>query len=237
MKALVTTFLFLLFISACSDENSELFEELKAVAENGSVDAQYHLGMFYNNGLGTDINYQEAAKWFRKSAENGDPLGHYKLGCYYAGQAGEVVPIIKNKALEHKLVAAQAGYSLAQFEVAGLYYEKADYQNAAFWLEQSVQQGHPPSFYGLFSMYYQGNIAKNIEKSYWLLKVIDKNSNEEQRTKIQPMMAELRSQLNNDQINEIEADVAAWLPKQSELTIKARSGIEETKKLISTVSQ
>ena len=35
------------------------------------VDAQYILGFCYYNGKGVEQNYEEAVKWYRKSANQG----------------------------------------------------------------------------------------------------------------------------------------------------------------------
>jgi len=232
-KKLIICILLIFPITSFSEDEKKIFQELKVVAENGSPEAQYHLGMLYNNGLGTEKNAEAALKWFKKSAEGGDPLGHYKLGCYYSGQAGNLLPIDENKALEHKLVAAQAGYTLAQDEVAGIYYQRGEYDKAVYWWEQGVYQGDPYSFYKLFSMYYEGKvIPKNIEKSYWLIKIIEKNSDNQEKEKIQPKITDLETQLTTEQISKLNTEIAAWKSERSELTIKAKSGIKETKQVI-----
>jgi uncharacterized protein len=43
------------------------------LAEQGNAVAQYHLGFMYLKGEGVPENYEEAAKWFRLSAERGFP--------------------------------------------------------------------------------------------------------------------------------------------------------------------
>ena len=84
-----------------------------ALANKGDAEAQYHVGMMYNNGIGTQQDTKQAFEWFQKSASADDPLGAYKLGCYYAGQGAGVVEADPNEALKYKLIAAKAGYSLA----------------------------------------------------------------------------------------------------------------------------
>ena len=37
------------------------------------IKAQVYLGYMYENGLGVQQDYAEAAKWYRKSAEQGNP--------------------------------------------------------------------------------------------------------------------------------------------------------------------
>ena len=42
------------------------------LAEQGDADAQYNLGVMYNEGEGVPQDYKEATKWFRLAAE--EPL-------------------------------------------------------------------------------------------------------------------------------------------------------------------
>jgi len=210
-----------------------MFDDLKAIATSGSAEAQYHLGMFYNNGIGTDKNKEEALKWFTKSAQGGDPLGHYKLGCYYAGQEGSLLTIDEDKALEHKLIAAKSGYALAQEEVAAIYYQKGNYEKAIYWWEQGVKQGDPYSFFSLFSIYYEGTvIPKNIPRSYWLIKIIERNAGDQEKEELRKKILDLESLLTKEQLNKLNSEITAWQSVQSQLTIKAKSGIDETKRII-----
>ncbi len=41
-------------------------------AEKGNITAQYNLAVMYEDGLGVPVNNQEAIKWYRKVAEQGD---------------------------------------------------------------------------------------------------------------------------------------------------------------------
>ncbi len=45
--------------------------------------AQYYVGMMLLNGQGVEQNYEEAANWFRKAAEQSIPQAQYKLGMLY----------------------------------------------------------------------------------------------------------------------------------------------------------
>ncbi len=61
--------------------------EWRPLAEQGMAEAQYNLGLMYNNGHGVPKNYAEAVKWFRKAAEQGDAYAQVNLGAmYYKGR-------------------------------------------------------------------------------------------------------------------------------------------------------
>ena len=44
----------------------------KNAAENNCSRANYHIGRFYENGLGCDKNIDEAKEWYQKAADKGD---------------------------------------------------------------------------------------------------------------------------------------------------------------------
>src|SRR3954471_5528840 len=119
MKFIALAFSCLLFFSVPADANeADRFNAMVALANKGDAEAQYHVGMMYNNGIGTQRDTRQAFEWFQKSTASNDPLGAYKLGCYYDGQGEGVVATDVNEAIKYKLIAAKAGYSLAQHDVA-----------------------------------------------------------------------------------------------------------------------
>lgn len=74
--------------------------DLKAKAAEGDAEAQTSLGIFYlgkegyptlsvgtNEGRRREANNAEASVWFRKAAEQGDPIAQFNLGrLYFAGK-------------------------------------------------------------------------------------------------------------------------------------------------------
>ncbi len=48
------------------------FKELKPLAKQGLAEAQYNLGLMYDTGYGVPQDYEEALKWYKKAAEQGD---------------------------------------------------------------------------------------------------------------------------------------------------------------------
>ena len=66
------------------------FDETKALADQGDVDAQFNLGNMYDNGNGVPENDAEAVKWYRKAADQGYAKAQTSLGVMYAN--GEGVP-------------------------------------------------------------------------------------------------------------------------------------------------
>lgn len=66
-------------------------KSIKLKANNGDAQAQFELGMIYDNGYfshgqGVLQNTTEAAKWYRLAADNGHATAQYNLGwMYYDG--------------------------------------------------------------------------------------------------------------------------------------------------------
>jgi len=54
------------------------------VSRQGLANAQCNLGLRYDNGQGVKQDYTEAARWYRKAAEQGYALAQFNLGnmCY-----------------------------------------------------------------------------------------------------------------------------------------------------------
>ena len=91
---------------------TEAAKWFRKAADQGHADAQYGLGMFYNEGIGVPKNYTEAVKWYRKAAEQGLAEAQYGLGlCYYNGWG---VPKNYAEAVKWLRKSAQQGDADAQ---------------------------------------------------------------------------------------------------------------------------
>ena len=69
-----------------ADDASD-FRQILQLAEQGVAEAQYNLGVMYENGQGVRQDDAEAFRWYRKAAEQGVAEAQYNLGAmYYSGQ-------------------------------------------------------------------------------------------------------------------------------------------------------
>ncbi len=73
------------------------------------AEAQSNLGVMYSNGQGVTQDYAEAAKWYRKSAEQGHASAQINLAFMYGN--GQGVP--------HDYVQAHMWYNLAAASLPG----------------------------------------------------------------------------------------------------------------------
>jgi TonB family protein len=70
----------LLSAGAKSDaEREQALLVLRSAAELGHAQAQFDLGRCYERGKGLQANLDEALRWYRKSADQGDPLAIQRL--------------------------------------------------------------------------------------------------------------------------------------------------------------
>jgi uncharacterized protein len=219
---------------ACSDRSDvTLFQKLLLKAEQGSAPAQYNLGMLYNNGIGTPQDPHRAFEWFEKSAASGDPLGSYKVGCYYSGQFAGVVPLDQEKALASTLVAAKAGYFRAQHEVGNIYGSKNNFQEAIIWWSAAAAQGDVGSLGNLSEAYRQGlGGQKDLTKALELMLVANRLAEGDQKVATLAAIEALKKEVSPDDLARAEKAAAAWVPKPTDLTIRANMGIREAQQLV-----
>ena len=134
-------------------QDTTLLPSLERLARAGNAEPIYHLGIAYQTGSGVAEDHAKAFDAFRNAAALGDALAAYKLGCYYDGQGAGFVETDAEAALKYKLVAANAGYALAQQDVGALYARRGDVSAGLHWLEKSAAQGWSGGLMTLASVY------------------------------------------------------------------------------------
>lgn len=218
------------------DQNT--LEQVLVLANRGNAEAQYHVGMLYNNGIGgASKDPKLAFEWFQKSATGQDPLGAYKLGCYYAGQFPGAAPLDPQQALDYKLFAAEAGYALAQYDVAVAYYRKADYIQAGKWWKLAAQQGFAPSAYNLSNWYHDGKVeARDLAMSYAWFKISQLLSRGKLTDTAQASLDKFAAQMSTEQVQTAEKFVSDWRPTPTNLTLAASNAPGRIEALLKAAS-
>ena len=241
-------FVSLLFLSSCQKESKSpppagnsvpvnakgaQFVAIEKLAQAGNPEAQYHFGMMYNNGEGVQKDPKEAFEWFQKASDAGDALAAFKVGCYYNGQFPGVVPIDQGKYFEYSLVAAKAGYSLAQGEIGNVYFQQGNTDEAIKWWKLAAAQGYPNALYNLSVAYDDGKVVpKDKALTYSYFKLAKLVSERQISPNAQSTLDELAGALTKDELTKAEQTVAEWKAQPTLLTQKAMNGIEEANKLI-----
>lgn len=234
MKSIWLAFCCLLFLSvATRADDAQTFKSMLALAEKGEAEAQYHLGMMYNNGIGTPQNPRQAFEWFRKAAAGGDPLGAYKLGCYYDGQGQGVVEQNPDEALKYKLISANEGYMLAQFDSAVLLAQKGDFENAVRALRLAADQGDAKAHFGLYQSYLEGKgVPRNLPLAFVSFKLSLMLSNAEMDNKAKAALDSMSAQMSEADMAKAQAMVFEWRPNPTMLTRKAMRGFAEAEEYV-----
>jgi TPR repeat protein len=228
MKFIALAFSCLLIFSMPANANeADSFNAMVALANKGDAEAQYHVGMMHNNGIGTQQDPRQAFEWFQKSTASGDPLGAYKLGCYYDGQGAGIVTSDSHEALKYKLVAAKAGYALAQHDVALLYDRQGNSEEALKWWKLAGDQGYPNALYRLSMSYSAGKgTPRDLSLSYAYFKL----------SKLAPKknVNEMASMLSKPELEKAEKLASEWSAKPTALTLKAMRGVRAAEELLKT---
>ena len=131
---------------------------LRVEAENGNRQAQLLLGGAYEYGLGTNLDYRQAAEWYRKAADQELPEAQGKLGLFYLTGSG--VERDYPAALYWFLRGATQGDVGAQVNLSYMYCHgvgvKRDLYEAFRWMSKAADHGLPIADSYLADMYEQG---------------------------------------------------------------------------------
>ena len=113
----------------------------KEKAEKGDVVAQDAMGVMYATGDGVRENCFEAARWFRRAAEQGDAKSQYHLALYYYD--GERIDY--KQAVSWYRKAAEQGLADAQNRLGVMYAQgrgvSKDLDEATKWFRCAAEQG------------------------------------------------------------------------------------------------
>ncbi len=121
--------------------------------------AQHILGLWYDTGdYGLAEDDEEAVRWYRLAAEQGNAGGQSALGFMYA--RGEGLPEDDEEAVRWYRLAAEQGYAGAQYNLGLMYAEgegvPEDDEEAVWWYRLAAEQGHASAQHKLGLMYAHG---------------------------------------------------------------------------------
>ena len=121
--------------------------------------AQNKLGAMYYDGQGAKQDHKEAAKWFRKAAEQGNAIAQCNLGARY--HKGEGVAQDYTEADTWYRLAAVQGCADAQSNLGAMYANgegvKQDHKEAVVWYRKAAEQRFARAQGNLGAMYANGH--------------------------------------------------------------------------------
>ena len=146
MIRLFALFTFLLFQAlSLAQTGSTPLSELIKKAEAGDANAQFQLGLAFEDGKDVDQDDKAAVDWYRKSAAQGFAKAENSLGVMYS--RGHGVPRDKEQAFSWYRKAAAQALPEADFNVATSYYNGdgvgSDLNRAYAWMLIAKRHGSP----------------------------------------------------------------------------------------------
>jgi len=187
------------------------FELMKPLAEKGDPEAQGFVGGMYMNGKGVSKDRTEAEKWFRRSAEQGNPAGQIFLGVLYqrSKDRTEAVRWFR-RAAEQGLVSSQ--------NFMGKYYKNG------WGVPQDYVQAH--KWYNLAASRSQGKV--NLFHNQGLNRILMQENKDKHKHYVRDRDS-LESKMTPSQVAEAQKLAREWKPKNMKrvVTIK-RNFIERS---------
>jgi TPR repeat protein len=153
----------------------------------------------------TEQNPKEAARWYRKAAEQEFLPAQRLLGKLYI--SGEGVPKDFIEAGKWFKLAAEQGDADAQYNL-GVMHENGEgfqenFAEAAKWYQKAAEQGHGDAQYNLGLWYMNGNgVKKDVVLAYVLLNLAASNSDYESKTLANQERDSIQKLLNTSQLEE-----------------------------------
>ncbi|MDO4548583.1 MAG: Hsp70 family protein [Clostridia bacterium] len=145
-------------------KNNEALWQYKQAADQGSAEAMYRAGCFYEEGNnGANQNYDKALEWYQKAADCDHAEAMYKMGLFY--EYGKGVSKDDKKALALYLQAAGRDKVVEAMYRIGLFYEAGrgmnqDYNEALKWYKKASDYNHAEAMYKTALLYEGGNGTK-----------------------------------------------------------------------------
>jgi localization factor PodJL len=142
-------------------------ENLVGQAESGDAAAQFDLAVRYAEGGAGPRNYELAAQWYEKAAQQGLAVAEYRLGSLYEKGLGVGKDMQRAKDLYQR--AAEKGNTRAMHNLGVLAAEggKPNYTSAALWFGKAAEYGIRDSQYNLAVLLARGlGLPKDLVKSY-----------------------------------------------------------------------
>ena len=146
-------------------------ENLKKLAEEGSVYAQFHLSRVFGS-FSNLLDIDQAFQWTKISAEQNHAPSQYSLAVMYVKDEGVVRDL--DQAFQWMRRSAERGYAPAQRKLAIMYSEGEgvvqDLDQAFQWMRRSAEKGYPSAQYNLAVMYFTAEgVAWDLDQaSQWM---------------------------------------------------------------------
>jgi TPR repeat protein len=146
------------------------FEWFMVAAKQNHTEAEYYVGLYYQNAKGVPQNIEQAIQWYERAAmkENKNALYHLAM-ILIKQERKDFVTVAKLLEKAAKLDHPNAQYNLAVMYQKGDGVEQ-DMQKALFWYEKAAEANLAIAQYNLGMIYFEGSIVEKDEakaKELW----------------------------------------------------------------------
>ena len=184
--------------------------------EQDDADAQYMLGVMYEEGDGVPQDAAEAVRWYRRAAEQGHADAQSSLGDMY--DEGRRVPQDDVEAAYWYRQAAEQGDAYAQYALGFMYAEgqgvSQDHAEAVRWYRRAAEQDHAHAQLMLGDLYDDGRGVPQdyIQAHKWFNLTASRGSSSVREVAVQ-FREEVASKMTPAQIAEAQRLAREWKPK------------------------
>ncbi|MDQ8730366.1 hypothetical protein [Bradyrhizobium sp. LHD-71] len=143
--------------------------QLRAAALAGDPAAAYEVGARFAEGRGTEVNYEEAIKWYGRAADKGVVPAMFRFGTLLEKGLGTKKDA--DAARRYYVQAAERGNAKAMHNLAVLDADGGgkgpNYKAAADWFKKAAERGVADSQYNLGILYARGiGLEQNLAESF-----------------------------------------------------------------------
>jgi len=184
-------------------------------AKSGDAAAQFELAARYAEGSGGEQNYELAAQWYSKAAEQGLAVAEFRLASLYERGLGVRQDFQQAKTLYQR--AAERGNTRAMHNLGVLAIEsndgKPNYTSAALWFGKAAEYGIRDSQYNLAVLLARGlGVPKDLVKSYTWFAIVAASGDADAARK----RDEVAARLTASELAAANAAAAAFKPHTSD---------------------
>jgi uncharacterized protein len=160
-------------VTGCASDDSQPYvKRVQDNAAHGDAKAQHALGLMYYRGEGVSQDRVEAAKWFRRAAEQGLADGETSLGRMYTSGSGVAQDYALavhwfRKAADQSNATGQNLLGEAYHDGRGV---PQDFEEAVRWYRRAAEQGSARGQFNLGESYRDGEGVQRdlIEAHKWM---------------------------------------------------------------------
>ncbi len=147
-----------------SGDHDAAFDAFSGLVADGNGEAMFYIGQMYENGEGTQQNFSNAIRWYRRAAAQDHAEAHFRVGQMFENSVG--VPRDFGAAFDSYSAAAALGHQEAELKMAEFYARGLgtypDVAHAAELLGEAAEAGNQDAFDALIELWDSGQVPKGV---------------------------------------------------------------------------